>query len=179
MSDIDIHSMEERHRALTQSIAGTYQEAASVCLSRHHTSPTTVDISDNGTPSLAEIRWAHPTSRVIDAYANKIDTTEWGASACVIAAIELLRGLFAVRRAETGTGADYYIAPIGSGVDDLEDCFRLEISGVSDGGDKEVRRRLLQKVAQAKEGNSSLPALAGVMGFSAKLLMIQDVEEYS
>lgn len=179
MHDIDIHFMEKRHRALTPSIAGMYKEAASVCLSRHHTSPVTVALSDNGAHSVAEINWVHPTSQVIDAYANKTDTTELGASGCVIAAIELLRGLFAVRRAETGTGSDYYIAPLGSGVDDLEDCLRLEISGLSDGDNKEVRRRLLQKVAQARDGNSSLPALAGVIGFSAKLLMIQDVGEDS
>jgi hypothetical protein len=89
----------------------------------------------------------------------------------------LLRGLFAVRRAETGTGADYYIGPNGSGEDDLEDCLRLEVSGVSDGGDKEVNRRLLEKVEQVRRGNGSFPALAGVMGFEAKLLMVKDVLE--
>lgn len=179
MHKIDLHRMDSRHRGLTFAIAGTYQEAASVCLSRHHSSPVTVAVSDNGSSFSAEINWEHPTSRVLDAYANKTDTTEQGAYGCVIAGIEVVRGLFAVRRAETGTGADYYIAPIGRGVDDLEDCLRLEVSGVSDGDDKEVRRRLLLKVAQASEGNSNLPAVASVFGFSAKLLMFQDVEEAS
>ena len=113
----------------------------------------------------------------MDAWANTTDTTEAGAYGCVIAGVELLRGLFAVRRAETGTGADYYLGKADSGEHDLEDCLRLEVSGVSDGDVREVNKRLLQKVRQTQEGNSSLPAIAGVVGFSARLLMVQDVPE--
>jgi hypothetical protein len=89
----------------------------------------------------------------------------------------LLRSLFAVRRAETGTGSDYYVGPKGSGQSDLEDCLRLEVSGVSAGDYQEVLKRLREKIAQAQRGHSSLPALASVVGFSAKLLMVQDVRE--
>jgi hypothetical protein len=174
---LNIDAMDERHRGLTPSIAGTYREAASVCLSRHHTPPTTIVLSDNGSTSSAELRWPIPTVREQNAWANTTDTTRDGAYGCLIAGVELLRGLFAVRRAETGTGADYYIGPNGSGEDDLEDCLRLEVSGVSDGSDKEVNRRLLEKVEQVRRGNGSFPALAGVMGFEAKLLMVKDVLE--
>jgi hypothetical protein len=171
--------MHLRHRALTQPIAGSYQEAASVCLHRHHKSPIELTVSDNGANSVAEVMWDAPDSRTSDAWANTIDTTEAGASGCVIASIELSRGLFALRRAETGTGADYYVGPEGAGVDDLEDCLRLEISGVSDGGENVVKKRLLEKVSQAQRGNSSLPAVAGVMGFSERLVMLKDVPEGS
>ncbi len=88
-----------------------------------------------------------------------------------------MRGLLAVRRAETRTGADYYVGPAGSGVGDLENCLRLEVSGVDHGDYREVVRRLLSKVEQVQNGNSSLPAIAGVMGFAEKLLMVQDVPE--
>jgi hypothetical protein len=110
---------------------------------------------------------------------NTTDATEAGAYCCVIAGVELLRGLFAVRRAETGTGADYYVGPQGAGHDDLEDCLRLEVSGVDNGSEKDVNKRLLEKVEQVLRGNSSLPALAGVIGFSARLLMVKDVPEES
>jgi hypothetical protein len=66
---------------------------------------------------------------------------------------------------------------MGSGLEDLEDCFRLEISGVSEGAPREVTKRLLEKVQQAREGDSNLPALAGVIGFSSKTIMVQDVAE--
>jgi hypothetical protein len=113
----------------------------------------------------------------LDAFANTTDTTEQGAYCCVIAGVELLRGRYAVRRAETGTGADYYVGTNGAGETDLESCLRLEVSGVAVGEHRDVGKRLLEKVRQAQQGNSSLPALAGVIGFSAKLLMLRDVPE--
>jgi hypothetical protein len=175
---INLDRMHERHYALTESIAGAYEEAASVCLSRHHNSPLSITLSDNSShPRSAEISWTAPSPRALAAWANKTDTTEMGAYGCVISGLELLRNLLAVRRAETGTGADYYVGPKGSGLDDLEECFRLEVSGVNDGDAKDVATRLLQKVQQAREGESDLPALAGVMGFRAMLLMLQDVTE--
>jgi hypothetical protein len=171
--------MHLRHRGLTQPIAGSYEEAASVCLHRHHLSPIEITVLDNSSSSTASVEWNAPDARTSDAWANTTDTTEAGAYGCVIASVELARDLFAVRRAETGTGSDYYVGPEGSGVDDLEDCFRLEVSGVSDGDTNAVKKRLLEKVAQAQRGNSSLPAVAGVMGFSERLVMLKDVPEGS
>lgn len=174
---INLDSMHERHRALTEAIASAYEEAASVCLARHHSSPVEISMSDNGVNSKAEISWESPDSRSLVAWANTVDTTEAGAYCCVIAGLEKMRGLFAVRRAETGTGADYYVGPQGSGEDDLEGCLRLEVSGVDGGSAEVVATRMGAKSRQAKRGNSSLPALAGVIGFSAKLLMVCDVPE--
>lgn len=174
---IRLETMHERHPALTPPISGAFEEAASVCLSRHHTPPVEISMSDNEDEANAELAWVEPDSRVEDAWANSIDTTEWGGYGCVIAGVELMRGLFAVRRAETGTGADYYLGPAGSGRDDLEGCVRLEVSGVAEGNHADVAKRLLAKVRQARNGASSLPALAGVVGFRAKLLMVKDVTE--
>jgi hypothetical protein len=171
--------MHERHRALTVAVAGSYEEAAAVCFDRHHQSPVELTLSDNGTGSPADVHWIAPDARTRQAWANSTDTTEAGAYGCVIAGVEALRELLAVRRAETGTGADYYIGPAGSGVTDLEDCFRLEVSGVDQGDHREVVKRLGLKIQQAREGNSSLPALAGVIGFAEKVLMIRDVPESS
>ena len=174
---LNLDGMDQRHRGLTPPVAASYQEAASVCLSRHHTPPVTVLLSDNGHESSADLMWTAPDARTEGAWANETDATRDGAYACVIAGVEEARGLFAVRRTETGTGADYYVGPSGAGVHDLEDCIRLEISGVDAGDYRVIHTRLLGKVAQAKAGNSSLPALAGVIGFSALLLMLRDVED--
>lgn len=176
---LSLDGMDQRHKALTPPIAGAYKEAAEVCLSRHHPSPLEVTLSDNGEETPGEVIWSPPDSRTLGAWANTIDATEFGAYACVIAAVEVIRGLFAIRRAETLTGADYYIGPPEAGENDLEDCLRLEVSGVDAGDRRDVNKRLLQKVRQASAGKSSLPALAGVFGFYAKLLMVRDVPEAS
>jgi hypothetical protein len=175
--ELPLRNLHERHRALTVAVGGSYEEAAAVCLQRHHQPPTELTLSDNGAQSARDVSWTPPNERTRGAWANTTDATEAGACACVIAGVETLRGLLAVRRAETGTGADYYIGPLGAGANDLEDCRRLEVSGVDQGDEREVLRRLNQKVRQARDGSSSLPALAGVIGFAERLLVIQDVSE--
>lgn len=172
-----LDAMHERHRALTPSLSGSYQEAAAVCLSRRHTPPVAITLVDNGIESSGEVAWDVPDARTLDAWANETDTTEAGAYGCVIAGVEEMRGLVAVRRAETGTGADYYVGSPGSGTFDLEDCLRLEVSGLDEGNQKDVAKRLHRKIQQARDGRSSLPAITGVIGFAARLLVLQDVEE--
>ena len=83
-----------------------------------------------------------------------------------------------MRRAETLTGADYYIRHGDESADDLEDCFRLEVSG-TDSDSYEVRRRLRVKVRQALQGKSNLPAIAAVVGFRVKLITMQRVDDES
>lgn len=130
---------------------------------------------DNGLSSETEVEWEAPDDAIVGAWANEIDATEAGAYCCAIAGLECARGLFAVRRAETGTGADYYVGEPGSGEDDLEDCLRLEVSGLSAGTDAAVQYRLTAKVEQARAGNSALPAIAAVVGFARRVVAMEDV----
>ena len=87
----------------------------------------------------------------------------------------MVNGLVAVHRAETLTGADYYIARPGDSPHDLEDCQRLEVSGVDRGLQGAVEKRLRAKLDQAAAGRSNLPALAGVVGFRARLVLLADL----
>ncbi len=173
---LPIRDMAQRHTGLTKPLADSYAEAAGVCLDRHHRSPTDFDLDRGGTRSGAVVAWQPPDARTRGAWANETDATEAGASACALAAVELTDGLVAVRRAETGTGADYYVAPPGASPDDLEDCLRLEVSGVDRGTEPVVRQRLNAKLRQAAAGNSNLPALAGVVGFKARLIAVAELE---
>src|SRR5687767_11008214 len=116
---LPLADMHLRHYGLTAAIAANNLEAATVCLSEHHQPPATFRIENNGTAGLTSVEWGPPDKRTQGAWNNKIDTTEMGAYACVIAGVELVTGRLAVHRAETGTGADYYIGPPGSGVEDL------------------------------------------------------------
>jgi hypothetical protein len=178
---LPLQNMADRHQALTPSVAGSYLEAARVCLDRHHISPKEFSLGDDGVESIAKVEWEETDSRVKAAWANADDATRDGAYAFAIAATELLRGMVAVRRAETRTGADYYIALSDQDLEDLEDlenCFRLEVSG-TDSDKSEVKRRLRMKLEQARKGNSNLPALAAVIGFRVQLILLQTVDEAS
>jgi hypothetical protein len=165
-------NLSERHPGLTKAIGDSYAEAAAVCMHRHHVSPADVSAVVRDLATECILHWDAPSNGVLRAYANEIDTTEQGAYAVSLATTEAVVGLVAVSRAETMTGADYYVAPIGSNLEDLETCIRLEVSGVSAGSEAVVQARLRQKVVQTEKGKSNLPALAAVVGFKERLIAI-------
>ncbi|MCY7275669.1 MAG: hypothetical protein LH702_18505 [Phormidesmis sp. CAN_BIN44] len=173
---LPLQDMAERHRPLTPSVAGSYLEAARVCLDRHHVSPKEFTLEDDGVESIAKVEWDKTDARIQAAWANVDDATRDGAYALAIAATELLRGMVAVHRAETRTGADYYIAPSGQDLEDLENWFRLEVSGTDSDKKSETKRRLREKIEQARKGNSNRPALASVIGFRVQLILLQTVD---
>jgi hypothetical protein len=167
MKSLALDGLHERHTGLTPALGQSYTEAASVCFSRHHQPPVALALKHGGGDERRELNFAVPDARTRNAHANEIDATEAGAYGVSLAAVEAVAGLVAVRRAETLTGADWYVAPDGSSSDDLEKCLRLEVSGVNAGASAEIQRRLREKIAQAARGQSNLPAIAAVVGFKA------------
>lgn len=178
-SKLLLERLADRHHGLTRAIGEVYSEAATVCLSRHHQPPTELVVNCRGNTSECSVEWAPPDQRTKRAWDNEIDATEAGAYAISLAAIEMAEGLVAVRRAQTLTGADYYIAPVGSDPEDLEDCFRLEVSGTDKGDQAAIERRLKAKMKQAAAGASNLPAIASVVGFRERAVAIARIEDAS
>ncbi len=163
----------ERHLGLTESISRVFAEAAAICLSRHHSPPVEMEVISNGSATLRELSWVLPNERQRRAWNNVDDATRDGAYSVCIAAVEIEMGLFAVARAETRTGADYYLGIANSS---LEQSHRLEVSGVDRGDAAAVAKRLREKVVQTREGISNLPAIASVVGFSARRVAIEAVD---
>lgn len=154
-------SLHQRHPGLTASIASAVAEAASVCLRRHHHPPAAYEIWYDDARSTLVLDWRVPDEQTRAAWGNAIETTEAGAVGLVLTALERSTPLVAVRRAETRTGADYYIGPPGTGREDLEHCLRLEISGVDRGPVSAVYLRVAQKIQQTLRATpTSLPSWA-------------------
>lgn len=174
LRQLPLNKMDERHQGLSHALAESYLEAARVCLDRHHDSPQEFTLNDDNKESDVLVQWEKSDERAKGAWANDDDATRDGAYACALAATELSRDYVAVKRAEKLTGADYYVAPTGATVEDLEDYYRLEVSGTNLDSSS-VRNRLMSKVKQAHDGQSNLPALAAVVGFKARLIIIQTV----
>jgi hypothetical protein len=166
-----------RHAGVSQGVSSSYAEAVCVCLDRHHTSPAEFQVKDNGRIDQASAEWNRADERTKRAWANSDDATEAGAYGLALAAIEIMRGLVAVRRAETRTGADYYLGAPGAVMDDLEASVRLEVSGTDNGGEAVINGRLRQKLEQASKGRSNLPAIASVVGIGALQIVSADVEK--
>lgn len=174
---LPMQDMHRRHPGLTEALATSFIEAASVVLSSHHKPPQVFSVESDQRLQDAYVQWGVPSQRCLDAYNNSDDAKRDGAYACALAAVEMTRGMVAVRRAERLTGADYYIGPVSETLpNDLESCLRLEVSG-TDQDPTDARYILREKMLQARDGRSALPALAAVVGFRIRQILIKTVEE--
>lgn len=163
-----------KHPGVTAAVCESSSEAAEVCLARHHTAPETpLSISCCGNSASLLLHWNEPADDAKRAWNNRDDATRDGAYIVSLAAIESELGLVALLRAETRTGADYYVGQSGS--TDLENAYRLEVSGVDSGDRGRLKSRLRNKIVQATKGDSDLPAYASVVGFRSAIVMVEEV----
>lgn len=159
---------------MSQAVSDSYAEAAEVCLDRHHKPPLTqVAVQTDGKTVRRDLAWRGPSTIARRAWNNRDDATRDAAYIVSLSAIESEVGLVALARAETRTGADYYVGM--KDAEDLEQAHRLEVSGVDSGTESDVRRRLSQKVDQAAQGRSHLPAMASVVGFKVARVLVAKV----
>lgn len=165
-----------RHPGISAGVCEALSEAAEVCLARHHEPPRIVFLIECcGSKTSLGLLWRQPDETAKRAWNNEDDATRDGAYIVSIAVVEKELSLVALSRAETRTGADYYVGPAGSM--DLEEAIRLEVSGVDHGNVSAIRKRLHQKEKQVLRGDSFLPAYAIVVGFRERMILLNFVEE--
>lgn len=164
----------ERH-PLDPAQLDSCANAAKVRLHAHHQPPVDFQMLSQGRAQVLEVQWTPPTPLLLRSYANSDDAKRDGAYAMALAAVEELDSLVGIARTETKSGADYFVAKKGSDPEDLEEALRLEVSG-TDGDETQIRYRLKQKQQQTRDGNRDEPAIAAVVGFKAKLILVEPVE---
>ncbi len=147
-----------------------------MCLSRHHITPVKIVIRQGEESEERELAWIAADPGLVAAWANQIDTTEAAAYCVTLASVEDQRQLVAIGRTETGSGADYLLAPAGSPIEYFEDVVRLEVSGTDSGTHAVLQNRLTEKIKQAREAEDS-PAIAAVVGFKILTVLIADVTD--
>ncbi len=164
-----------KHPGVSTHVCQAYSEAAEVCLARHHKPPRTVfSIKCCGDTTKRGLLWELPDVTAQKTWNNQDDATRDAAYIVSLAVVERELGLVALSRAETRTGADYYVGT--TDAEDLEEAFRLEVSGVDKGNASIIRRRHREKEEQVLRGDSYLPAYAGVVGFREASVLLSLVE---
>jgi hypothetical protein len=165
-----------RHPGVSDALCESLREAAEVCLARHHAPPRiSFRVSCNGTECARNLTWREPGHTAELSWKNQDDATRDGAYSIAIAVVEAELDMVALSRADTRSGADWYIGT--AGASDLENAYRLEVSGLDSGNQAEMRRRLRLKESQAARGESFLPAYASVVGFREATALLSSIEQ--
>ncbi len=176
---IHLADLGDHHMGLTEPVAGALHEAASVCLDRHHDPPVTIQVDADGESSAMTVAWTPPDERVLRCHANEIDATEDGACAVSMACVERTLALVVIGRTHHATGADWYVGPKGTEVDEtglpnLDDpsVLGLEVSGVDRGS---IGGRLKDKKKQILKADYFPAGIAAVVGFERAIVGIARV----
>jgi hypothetical protein len=99
-------------------------------------------------------------------YADLQHATELGACGIAVLLVEGLTDLTVIEQSRKGKGFDYWLGRKGSSSPLFQDKSRLEVSGILDGDEGEIRSRLRAKGAQMLRGGVDLPGYVIVVEFS-------------
>jgi hypothetical protein len=150
---------------LTTALGTVFAEASAVCL-EHNRHPQGIVIRVSGTSVAAfNLVWSPVTAQVQRAHHDLQEATERGATCVALHLAYRLFGLEVVTRSAKGTGFDYWLDKAGS--DGLfQYAKRLEVSGILNGDDVEVRARLRIKTKQVSASSSTgIPSCVIVVEF--------------
>lgn len=150
---------------LEPSLGGTLANAAAVCMHANgHASGVLLSVSGEYRDQL-ELCWNGPTQRVRRSYADLQEATEFGAAGVAIATLNRIDGFIVMQRSRKGTGFDYWMAKKGEPTGPLfQGCIPLEVSGILNGDDAELQRRVRIKRQQIG-GSYSARAKVAVVEF--------------
>lgn len=171
---LPLRNLSSRHPGVSPGVGKAYEEAAQVSFASHPTGPLTLCVQDGTTAHAFSHASRKPSAKLRAAWNNRDDATRDGAYGVAIATVEVARNLRAVSRAETLTGADYYLNAKGSGVADLEDAIRMEVSGTTTSEVSDFQYRVKTKLQQVKNGSCDKPGLVVIVGFLLLQVEVQD-----
>lgn len=153
---------------ITPDFGGCLCEAASVCLeNRSHQSGVAMSVTGTLSSHSMRVTWPETDQQTRNCYADLQFAAEFGAYGVAVLLVESLTKLTVIERSRKGTGFDYWLGAKESSAPLFQDKSRLEVSGMLDGEESEIRSRLREKTAQLVRGGVLLPGYAVVVHFGA------------
>lgn len=165
LNELDTDNIPGISRAKGNELA----EAGAVCLeSQGHTRGARLTVR-NGANNSYRLDWPPVTAQARRTWNDEEGATEDGAVGIAVLLASREIGYTVVSRSRKGTGFDYLL---GEGV--LDSKARMEVSGVRNGSDSQVRARVQEKLRQMNRSNAlGLPAYAIVVEFGRPLAEIK------
>jgi hypothetical protein len=146
-------------------------ECAAMCLSLHHRSGVTLAVHGEQSTRFA-LNWNSLSEQHSRSLRDLQEATEHGACGLAILIVREITGKKVIERAAKGLGFDFWL---GNEEQDLpfQGCFRLEISGILNGSERDIQKRLREKRAQISISDRLCPAYVAIIEFSAPMARIE------
>lgn len=147
---LDLNDLPQEYRVT----GGALALAGAICLeSQNHTPGVALAVrGDADVARSYRLNWT-PTANGDSALWQANQTTEWGAAAVAILLVNQATPYRVVEAAIVGTGIDFWLS------EDADLTFqrkaRLEVSGIRNGNDAAVTRRVSEKLTQTTQSDHS------------------------
>jgi hypothetical protein len=170
-SRLDLKDLSRGLPAITPAFGETLAQAAAVCL-EDQDHQLGVDFSVEGDlEALFQLHWPTTDDQMRRCWNDLEFTTEQGAYGVAILIIRSLTDFTVIERSYKGTGIDYWLGH--EGELPFQNKARLEVSGIRNGDNNTINRRVRRKLAQASASDGSLPAFVVVVEFGNPLSKVQ------
>ena len=165
LNELDTDNIPGISRAKGNELA----EAGAVCLeSQGHTRGACLTVR-NGANNSYRLDWPPVTDQARRTWNDEEEATEDGAVGIAVLLASREIGYAVVLRSRKGTGFDYWL-----GENVLDFKASMEVSGIRNGNDSQVRARVQEKLRQMNRSNAlGLPAYAIVVEFGRPLAEIK------
>lgn len=161
---------------ITQRLGGSLAEAGSVCLeSEGHAQGVQLTVRGD-VNNRYSVRWHPVDDQAHRAWGDTTEATEYGAAGIAALLTERALPYTIIERSMKDTGFDYWL---GDGASDLpmEHVARLEVSDIRHGNDRDIRRRVKDKLKQTDRSDSVfLPAYVILVEFGNPLAEVRKNE---
>lgn len=151
--------------ALDVATGRMYSDAAAVCLEdRDHAIGVHLSVAGVKRRKYC-LNWAATTDQIRRSHNDVQDATRDGAYAVALMVARDVTGLLAIEQSRKGTGFDYWLGRDEATL--FQDKARLEVSGILNGDESQVKGRLQVKRKQLGRSDATrIPGYACVVEFS-------------
>lgn len=170
---LDLSKLSEGLPAITPSFGAALAEACAVCLrDQGHQSGVILSVQGDFCDSFV-LLFPDVTEQMRRCWNDREYATEQAAYGIALLLIRQLTDLTVVERSRKGTGFDYWLGTA-SAVDTqpFKKTVRLEVSGIRQGNQQQVRTRVKLKTLQIKPTDNLAPAYIAVVEFSQPLAQV-------
>ncbi|MEW5993107.1 MAG: hypothetical protein AB1744_01765 [Candidatus Zixiibacteriota bacterium] len=163
-SKLTLESLKTEHPGLTTHFGGMLAETCAICLDQQgHSSGTRLN-SDGIRKQNFSVVWTFAVTETMQkCYRDAEFATENGAYALAILILQDLTGFKVVERSRKGNGFDFYLGQHEGNL--FQNKVRLEVSGIRNGDNIIVSRRMKEKLDRLKKYDSLLPAYVAIVEF--------------
>lgn len=159
---------------ISPAVGSAYAEAAGIALERNdHASGTSMLVQGDASHELA-VHWEieGDSENARRAWGDPDVTAEWGAYGVACLLVEGATECTIAERSRKGTGFDFWLRHKSAQGMLFQDAAKLEVSGISRGNERAVKKRVRAKEEQVQRYDTSRPAMVAVVEFGRPLLCV-------